>query len=324
MRQFSRPKLLVSRCLGFEECRWNGMSIPDHFVESLKPFVEFITPCPEVMIGLGVPRDPIRIVEARGDRSLVQPETGLDVTERMRSFVAEYLESLGEVDGFLLKSRSPSCGVRDVKVYPQAGKSAAITSKGQGFFGGAVLERFPHKAVEDEARLKDFKIRENFLTKLFSIADFRTVRESGSMRELVGFHSRNKYMLMAYSQRQLSVLGRIVANPEKQKPGDVIAHYASELCKACERSPRYTANVNALMHAFGHVSKGLAKEERGYFLETVEKYRASRVPLSVPQSILRSMVVRFGDEYLMSQTFFEPYPEELITVTDSGKGRERR
>ncbi|MBN1282214.1 MAG: DUF1722 domain-containing protein [Proteobacteria bacterium] len=324
MRNFARPRLFASRCLGFEACRWNGVTIPDRFVESLAPHVDFVTSCPEVEVGLGVPRDPIRIVASGADRRLVQPATGRDVSEVMRACVARILDSLPDVDGFLLKSRSPSCGLRDVRLYPREGKVAAVTSKGQGFFGGEVLARFPHKAVEDEARIMDFRIRENFLTKLFAIADFRTVRASGAMRDLVDFHSRNKYMLMAYSQRQLSVLGNIVANAERAAPAEVIARYAAELCKGCERSPRYTSNINALMHAFGHLSKGLGGGERAYFLETLEAYRKSRVPLSVPLSILRSFVVRFGDSYLMAQTFFEPFPEDLVTVTDSGKGRERR
>jgi len=324
MRDFPRPVVFASRCLGFAECRWNGATIPDAFVESLKPYVEFITACPEVEIGLGVPREPIRIIEDKGAQRLYQPATGRDVSEDMTRFSVRLLDSLGQVDGFVLKSRSPSCGFKDVKIYPREGKVAATTGKGRGFFGGAVIERFAHKAIEDEARLADFHIREWFLAKLFMLADFRAARSKGDMRDMVDFHSRNKLAIMAASQKALSALGKIVANHERLPAADVFAGYGDALGAALARAPGYKRNINVLMHAFGYFSDHLSKEEKGYFLETLERYRESRVPLSVPLHMMRGFIVRFKNDYLGNQTFFEPYPEDLITVTDSGKGRERR
>ena len=324
MRTFPKPVVVVSKCLGFAPCRWNGVTIPDRFVESLKPFVEFRPVCPEVEIGLGVPRDPIRVIEKEGEPRLVQPATGRDVTREMQTFADDFLEAAGEVDGFLLKSRSPSCGFRDVKIYPCMEKCAAISSKGQGFFGGEAARIFDYKAVEDEARLGDFRIRENFLIKLFTMSDFRRVYESGSISELIDFHARNKYLLMALSQKQLKVLGVIVAGHTRGHAEDVIQEYADEYIKALAKPPQFKSNINAMMHAFGHFSKDLKHDEKAYFLDMLEKYKQSRVPMSVPLSILRSFVIRFEDEYLRQQTFFQPFPEELITVTDSGKGRERR
>ncbi len=324
MREFPRPVVVVSKCLGFAACRWNGETIPDRFVESLKDFVDFRPVCPEVEIGLGVPRDPIRVVREEGELRLVQPATGRDVSREMKTFAEDFLETAGEVDGFLLKSRSPSCGFRDVKIYPCMAKCPVISAKGQGFFGGEVARIFDYKAVEDEARLSDFRIRENYLTKLFTISDFRRVYESGSIHELIDFHARNKYLLMALSQKQLKVLGKIVAGHTRGHSEDVIQEYADEYIKALVKPPRYTSIINAMTHAFGHFSKDLGHEEKAYFLETLEKYRQSRVPMSVPLGILCSLVIRFDDEYLKQQTFFQPFPEELVTVTDSGKGRERR
>lgn len=324
MRDFSRPIVFASRCLGFAECRWNGATIPDAFVESLKPYVKFITACPEVEIGLGVPREPIRVIEDKKATRLYQPATGRDVSEEMTRFSAGFLDSLCEVDGFVLKSRSPSCGFKDVKVYPREGKVAARTGKGRGFFGGAVLERFPHKAIEDEARLADFHIREWYLAKLFMLADFRMARSKGDMRDMVDFHSRNKLAIMAASQKALSALGRIVANHGKLPAADVLAAYGEALGVALARAPDYKRNINVLMHALGFFSDRLAKDEKAYFLQTLERYRDSRVPLSVPLHMMRGFIVRFRNDYLGNQTCFEPYPEGLITVTDSGKGRERR
>jgi len=324
MREFPRPVVVVSKCLGFDACRWNGVTIPDRFIESLKQFVEFRPVCPEVEVGLGVPRDPIRIVEEEGEEKLIQPATGRDVSREMESFASDYLEHCGDVDGFILKSRSPSCGFRDVKIYPCREKCPAITSRGQGFFGREVALIFEYKAVEDEARLGDFRIREDFLTKLFGITDFRRVYDSGSINELIDYHSRNKYLLMALSQKQLKVLGQIVADHKKGHAADVIQQYADEIITTFSMAQRPATKINAIMHAFGHFSKGLSGEEKQYFIDSVEKYRESRAPFSVPLGILRSYAIRFDDEYLKQQTFFQPFPEELVTVTDSGKGRERR
>lgn len=323
MRTFSCPIVVVSKCMGFAACRWNGENLPDPFVESLKPLVDYRPVCPECEIGLGVPRDPIRVVEVKKVQRLMQPATGRDCSDPMRRFAEEFLGSIEPPDGFLLKSRSPSCGTRDVKVYPSTEKSQVISSKAAGFFGSEVLRRFGHLAVEDEARVNDYRIREHFLTRLFTIADFRKIAAAPDVGELSRFHGRNKYLLMACSQKQLKLLGAVAANHEHLKPAEVVKRYGEELSKAFEKPPRYTSLINALMHAFGHVSEGLKPDERKYFLDALERYRKTHLPLSVPVGILRSHVVRFGDEYLSSQTLFEPYPEVLVSVTDSGKGRNR-
>jgi uncharacterized protein YbbK (DUF523 family) len=167
--EFVKPQVFISKCLGFAKCRYNGLTIPDEFVTNLKPHVDFHPVCPEVEIGLGIPRDPIRIVSIKKKLHLVQPATGKDLTEEMTDFSTSFLNSLKTVDGFLLKNRSPSCGIKDVKVYPGTGKVASI-ARDSGFFGAAVLEKFPFSAIEDEGRLKNYRIREHFLTKLFTLA----------------------------------------------------------------------------------------------------------------------------------------------------------
>jgi uncharacterized protein YbbK (DUF523 family) len=151
LRVFPKPVVVVSRCITFEPVRWDGRIIASEFVEKLKPYVRFVPVCPEVEIGLGVPRSPISIVLVNGERRLLQPSTGLDFTEKMNSFAESFLNSMGEVDGFILKSGSPSSGFKNVKIYPKMEKSASI-AKGPGFFGKAVLEKFSYSAIEDERR----------------------------------------------------------------------------------------------------------------------------------------------------------------------------
>jgi len=322
MRDFGRPIVVVSSCLGFDRCRYNGATIPDRFVELLKPLVEFRPVCPEVEIGLGVPRDPVRVVQEKSARRLVQPATGRDLTAEMLAFSGRFLAGLSEVDGFILKSRSPSCGLKDVKIYPPEAGSGPLGA-GQGFFGRAILEAFPGLPVEDEGRLINYPLREHFLRRLFLWADFRRMSQAGRLGGLVQFHSDHKFTLMAYNQKEMRLLGRITANPERRPAKEVLDDYAVHLSRALARTPRYTANINVLMHGLGYFSERLGRDEKAFFLDALDKYRRGKLPLSGPTLVLRGLVARFGDEYLQRQSFFEPYPEELMDLTDSGKGRIR-
>jgi uncharacterized protein YbgA (DUF1722 family) len=208
-----------------------------------------------------------------------------------------------------------------VKVFAEAG-SKSPAGKGAGFFGAAVLERFPGLAVEDEGRLKDYRIREAFLTRLFTLSSFRQTQASGRMRDLVRFHSENKLLLMAHAEKHMRTLGRIVANPDKRPVDELMSTYREGLEQALTRAPRSKSCINVLMHAMGYFKKQLSSEEKSFFLAALDDYRGKRLPLSVPVGIMRSHIVRFAEEYLGSQTFFEPYPADLVSVTDSGKGRD--
>lgn len=321
MREFDKPILFVSKCLGFAHCRYNGLIISDDFVDKLRGYVEFKPICAEVEIGLGVPREPVRVVNVNGEHKLIQPATNRDLTEAMKNFTNSHLDSVGDVDGFILKSRSPSCGIKDVKIYSNKGDNMVL-EKGSGFFGAAVLQRYSHLAVEDEGRLLNFRIREHFLTQIYTFASFRRIKSEQSARSLVKFHSENKLMLMAYNQKEMRELGRIVANTEKRTISEVISDYEQHLYIAFGNIPRYGSNINVLMHGLGYFSKSISSEEKAFFLDSLERYRIKKIPLSVPIAILRSMIVRFKEDYLMQQTYFEPYPEGLVEISDSGKGRD--
>lgn len=192
MREFPQPRVVISKCLGFDHCRYNGAIIPDAVVEQLAPYVTYLPICPEGEIGLGVPRDPIRVVQMGEERRLMQPATGADVTERMEAFAAKYLDALESVDGFILKGRSPSCGIWEVKRYAGLDEASLLPEKGAGLFAGAVIERYGHLPVVTAERLQDAAARAHFLTRLFTAADFRAVKAEETMGELVRFHSDNK------------------------------------------------------------------------------------------------------------------------------------
>ena len=320
MVEFPRPVIVVSKCLGFAACRWNGVTIPDENVDRLKPLVEFMPVCAEVDIGLGVPRSPVRVVAHSEELQLYQPDSGRDCTAEMQQFCAMFLSELDEVDGFILKSRSPSCGIRDVKIYPGNDK-AALTTKGSGFLGNAVLKRFGYLPIEDEARLTNAKLREHFYTRLYARARFRQVQAKGTMRDLVRYQSEQKLLLMAYNQSELARMGRVVANLNKKKTSEVFTEYAEHLSSALAHLPRVTSNINVLMHALGYFSEKLTSSEKAFFLETLEQYRSSSIPLSVCIALVQSWIIRFKQSYLQRQSFFNPYPAELVSLNDTSRGR---
>ncbi len=295
--------------------------IPSDVVKKLKGHVDFMPVCPEVEIGLGVPREPIRIVLVEGRERLWQPATDRDLTDAMTQFAGTYLGALRDIDGFILKFRSPSCGMKEVKIYPGREKGPAA-GKGPGIFGRAVLERFGDLAVEDEGRLRNFGVREHFLTKLFTLARFRETQAARSMAAMVKFQAQHKLLLMAYNQKAMRDMGRVVANAGRKKIDEVMAEYGALLRAALARAPRRNSAINVLQHAMGYFSAGLTPREKAFFLDALDKYREVRVPLSVPVGIVNSWLARFDEEYLLEQIFFQAYPEELVEITDSGKGRD--
>jgi uncharacterized protein YbgA (DUF1722 family)/uncharacterized protein YbbK (DUF523 family) len=320
MNEFARPRLVLSRCLELEKVRYNGEKIAYDFVRELEPFVDLVPICPEVEIGLGVPRDPIRLIDGDEGARLFQPSTGRDLTAEMGKFTDGFLSSLPPVDGFVLKNRSPSCGISDVKLYTMEGNPSS-SGKRAGMFGQAVIDLFGDMAVEDEGRLRNFRIREHFLTKLFALAALREVAESGSMHDLIGFHARYKFVLMAYNQTRMRELGRLVANGSGDPFRDLTAEYRKGFAAALGTVPRYTSVINVLEHSAGYFKSILTAREKAMFRRQLKRYRYGQVPLAAPAAVIWSWVVRGDEAYLEGQAFFHPYPDGLMSVSDSGKGR---
>jgi uncharacterized protein YbgA (DUF1722 family)/uncharacterized protein YbbK (DUF523 family) len=312
------PIVVLSRCLELDACRYNGQKIRAPFVSQLMRFVEVRPMCPEVEIGLGVPRDPIRLVVVGKGLRLVQPSTGRDVTHAMERFADDYLARQQDADGFVLKSRSPSCGINDTKIYTGPDGSQP-SDKGPGLFGGAVLARFPHAAVENEGRLTNFRLRHHFLTKLFANARLRFAQAAPNTNTLIRFHADHKLLLMAYHQRHMKRLGRIVAQAANRPPSEAFADYRLHFADALARPPRYTSHVNVLEHALGYFKQQLTSEEKRHFLGLLKEYRNARATLAEALAVLRSWIARFGEPYLARQTYLEPYPVELVSLGDSGR-----
>jgi uncharacterized protein YbgA (DUF1722 family)/uncharacterized protein YbbK (DUF523 family) len=316
MADFAKPVVYISRCITFEAVRYNGERISSVFVDALKPFIIPITHCPEVEIGLPVPRHTLRIVSDDREMKklrLVQPDTGDDLTVRMNKWVRETLDNLPEVDGFILKSKSPSSGAFDVKIYPSIGdKPAALTKRGSGFFGGEVLRRFPDKIVEDDGRLNDGNIADHFLKRIFLSAAFREVKKSAKISGLTGFHERNKLLFMSYNQKIMHTMGNICANRENKPFDEVVKEYEKYMLLCVGEIYKTSNIVNSFEHAFGYFKDKLASKEKKYFIDILDKYRTGRAHISLPITLIKSYIIRFDEKYLDGQTFFKPYPELMM------------
>lgn len=310
-----KPVILVSRCLEHDHCRYDGSMITSEFVKLLKPYVTFKTICPEVEMGLTIPRESIRMVKS--DRLYLKAfKTGTDVTHMMDNFLEELPRF--QVDGAILKGRSPSCGMKDVKMYPDVGKVPALIEKSAGFFGGYMTYQYPTLPIEDEGRLRNYDIREHFLTRIYTMARFKNVK---SIKELIDFHSRNKYLLMAYHQKNQKIMGRLVAG--NKHISETLKTYESFLYESLKTKMKPGRNINMMMHIFGYFSHHLNNDEKAFFLDQLDMYRNKKLPMSSLMSVLYAWVLRFDIGYLKDQAIFEPYPKDIMNVMDSGKGAGR-
>lgn len=317
-----KPKILVSRCIEHAQCRYDGSMISSEFVKRIKDYVTFETVCPEVEIGLPVPREAVRVVFKDKRRQLVSSMSGNDYTDQMNAFALDQGEKV-RVEGFhgaILKSRSPSCGIKEVKMYSDIGRVPGLPDKTKGFFAETLMACNPLLPVEDEGRLLNFEIREHFLTRIYTLARFDAVKAQRTMASLVQFQSENKYLLMAYHQTEQKVLGKVVANHKKLPIEAVLEEYELHLKKALVNPLKKGKNTNMILHMFGYVSDELSSDEMIFFLDLLRLYNQHKKPLSAVMTVLYGWVIRFDTAYLKMQTIFEPYPIEILDFMDSGKG----
>lgn len=310
MDNWTKPNVLISKCIEFDHCRYNGSIISSSFVKKIKPFVKFKPVCPEVEIGLGVPRQSLRLVRDGENKHLIQPANGNDMTEKMIAFAHSFLSNQSTLHGVILKSRSPSCGIKDVKLYA-ASQNAAPIKRTAGLFGDNVSSMVPC-TVESEGRLRNTFIQEHFLVSIFTLADFENVKKNASIANLVSFQKKNKFLFMAYNQELLQKMGRIAANQNDKSVNAVLSEYEKLLYSIFNNPPSHKSTINVLLHVFGFVSDNLNKDEKKYFLDLIEKYKNEKIPLNVITHVLKSLVVRFAEPYLSNQTFFKPFPESLL------------
>ncbi len=323
MPQFCKPRVVFSRCLGFDHCRYNGDIINDNFILRLKDHCHALTPCPEVEIGLGIPREPIRIIEDDNKNSyLMQPATGRDHSLEMLKYSNRYLSNLGEVDGFILKAKSPSCGRGTVKAYHAVNDKIPLSTKTDGFFARAVKDNYPLTPFEDEGRLNNYVLRERFLTQIFTLASFRKVAEKESFNELQLFHASNKELLRFYNQQIKIKMGKLIGDFTGGSPDIILDQYGQLLKEAMASHPRPAALANFFEHALGFFKNDLSSMDKQLFLDNVSNWKEGKLPVSAMLTMIRSWALHFEKNWLLEQTILQPYPSELNDIHDSGKGRD--
>jgi uncharacterized protein YbgA (DUF1722 family)/uncharacterized protein YbbK (DUF523 family) len=305
----------VSSCLLGNEVRFDSGHKRDRFVtDVLSNFVEFVPVCPEVEVGMGIPRPALRLIH-HGDAAevrLVEIKSGRDHTLAMERYAARRVAELRKLGlvGYVLKRSSPSCGMERVKVY---GKAGMPTKAGVGLYARALLAAYPELPVEEEGRLNDPVLRENFIERVFA---YHRLGELFSGRwtpgQVVAFHTAHKLQLMAHSPAAYRELGRLVADVKQLDRDEFKRAYRSGFMAALARRATRGRNTNVLQHAAGYLKKQLDKASRAELASVIEDYRLGLIPIIVPLVLIRHHVRRCDIEYLQGQLFLEPHPKELM------------
>ncbi len=313
MTQPDPLRIGISSCLLGEPVRFDGGHKRDSFlVDTFGFFVEWVPVCPEVELGLGTPRETLRLVRKDGQVRLVQPKTGRDLTGEMRAFARRRVEALADerLSGYVLKKDSPSCGMERVRVYTDAGTA---DRGGRGLFAEALIARFPQLPVEEEGRLSDPRLRDNFVERVFAYARLRAFFETRwSVGGLVRFHTAHKLTLMAHAPDIYYEMGRLVAGASGSSRADLDTRYRARFMDALARLATTRKHANVLMHMLGHFKQRLEADDRAELLAGIENYRLGLVPLVVPITLFKHHVRRLGVEYLAGQVYLDPHPRELM------------
>lgn len=317
----ARPLIVVSKCLGFENVRYDGGIIHSQIIEDIYPFADFITVCPEVEIGLGVPRDVIRIVKKDGKKRLVQPKTKKDVTEMMDNFTDKFLGDLPLVDGFIFKSKSPTIGIRNVKIYSDIEKNEAF-DHGSGFFAEKIIKKYAKYPMEEEDRLRNKIIRHHFLTKLFTFADFRNVKLSNSTENLRLFHSYNRFLFRLYDRNMSLEMDEFIEKTKSSKFETSLNEYEKMMKHTLSNFPKsneYSTIANEIFHS---IHDSLNKVERDYLTSEIKKYETNRLGCDALLDILKLYVMRFGESKNEFSRLFSPYPDTLKSEVETDRDRD--
>jgi uncharacterized protein YbgA (DUF1722 family)/uncharacterized protein YbbK (DUF523 family) len=308
----AKIKLGISSCLLGEKVRFDGGHKLDHFItDTLGKYVEFVPVCPEVECGLGIPREAMHLAASPEGTRLVTIRTQVDYTERMLTWARKRVVELEREDlcGFIFKSGSPSSGMERVKIYYGKGEPSKT---GVGLFAREFMRHFPLLPVEEEGRLHDPGLRENFLERLFTLKRWRETLALGSKRgQLVDFHTRHKLLIMSHSPKHYVLLGKLVARIKEIPLPEVYEQYQTLLMEALRLKSTVKKNVNVLLHVMGYFKRDLSPAEKAELLEIVENYRQGYIPLIVPVTLLNHYVRKYGQAYLKSQYYLDPHPLEL-------------
>lgn len=302
----------ISACLLGDRVRFDGNHKHDAYLTgTLAKYFEFIPVCPEVAIGMGVPREPIHLMgSAARPRAVGVRTKELDVTHELRAYGRRMASELGNISGYIFKSKSPSCGMERVKLYSQG---SPTSKQGVGLYAREIMDANPLLPVEEEGRLGDPVLRENFIERVFAYRRWQDLVTSGlTPAKLVAFHTVHKLSIMSHGTEHYRELGRLVADVGKgsiRKLGEV---YAERFMKSLSHRATRKRNTNVLQHLMGYLKKDLGKDDKAELVELIEAYRLGHVPLIVPITLLKHYFRRFPDPYIANQIYLNPHPRELM------------
>ncbi|WP_426595796.1 YbgA family protein [Pectobacterium brasiliense] len=309
-----QPVIGISGCLTGSAVRFDGGHKRMNFVmDELAQWVTFKPVCPEMSIGLPVPRPALRLVQtAEGDihmRFSHAPHD--DVTEKMADFAETYLSHLGPLSGFIVCAKSPSCGMERVRLYDEKGNRGR--KEGVGLFTASLLEKYPWLPVEEDGRLHDPVLRENFVERVFALHELNTLHANGlTRRALLDFHSRYKLQLLAHHQAGYREIGPFVASlHEWENLDDFFVAYREKLMTILKKPASRKNHTNVLMHIQGYFRNQLTLRQRGELREVILHYRDGLLPILAPLTLLKHYLAEYPDRYLLTQNYFDPYPQSL-------------
>jgi uncharacterized protein YbgA (DUF1722 family)/uncharacterized protein YbbK (DUF523 family) len=308
-----RIRLGVSACLLGERVRFDSGHKRDAFlVEELGRFVDWVPVCPEVEVGMGTPRESLRLMRSHHEIRLVANKSGQDHSAPMQRYAVRKLDELADeqLSGYVLKKDSPTCGLERVRVYAPSG---VPTRTGRGLFAAALTERFPTLPVEEEGRLSDPRLRENFIERIFAYDRLRRLFEHRwTLGELVAFHGAHKMLLLAHSPDRYRRLGRLVATGKSLTKRVLEERYSTLFMNTLQVLATRKRHVNVLQHMMGHLKQALDADSKAELLSLVDRHGSGQVPLVVPLTLLRHHIRRLGVSYLAGQVYLDPHPAELM------------
>jgi uncharacterized protein YbgA (DUF1722 family)/uncharacterized protein YbbK (DUF523 family) len=303
----------ISSCLLGNEVRYDGGHKRDRYLtDTLGQFFEWVPVCPEVEMGLGTPRETLRLVGQADAPRLVFAKTAEDITAGMQAWSQSRMDKLERLDlsGYILKSDSPSCGMERVRVY---GPNGQPNRTGTGIFARALMQRLPLLPVEEEGRLHDLGLRENFVERVFCYRRWRGLLAGGLTRgKLVAFHAAHKLLLMAHSPKHLESLGRLVAEAKGVTGSTLEARYGEAFMGALRTKATTKKHVNVLQHILGYFKRDVDSEDKAEALAVIQDYARGLVPLVVPLTLLKHHLQRHPVPYLQDQVYLSPHPKELM------------
>ena len=292
---------------------YDGQGYNDKVIQSLKDYVDIQTVCPELAIGLSIPREPIRIEMNKENEEyrLIDYNSKNDYTNQMTEFSEEFINGLDDIDGFILKSRSPTCGLKDAKVY-YCGNKCSIRSNENGFFSQKIIDKYDYLPIENEGRLKNYNIRDNFFTRIFFINNLK------NNKNIIEFHKNNLLLLKSYDEESTNEVSDIL---NENRMEDQVHQYKEKVLNIVSNQRKKENKLSIIIKVFEKYKNMLNEEEINMFNGLIESYENQRIPFSTLEVVIKMYATRFKDKDILNQTFFYPYPENLINITDSGKGR---